>query len=164
MNTATEPKDGIEQLREILVGAFQRDLERKLARVESHITARVAELQQETRRRIDVIEGHLRKETDALSARLDSEMVEIKESLRGLSRDQDASISAVDKRLTKVEEGLSRAQHELRAQIHDQAKEFLDEVQATRKEVTSIVERELASLDGDTEEARSREPYEAGPS
>jgi hypothetical protein len=164
MNTTTEPRDGIEQLREILVGAIQRDLERKLARIESQITSRLAELQQETRRRSDVIEGHLRKESDALAARLESEVVEIKESLRTMSRDHSEATSAIEKRVTKLEEGLSRAQHDLRAQILDQAKEFLDEVHATRKELAALLDRELASLEGDTDESRSRGPYEAGPS
>src|SRR5262249_37825671 len=71
MISAAERKDGIDQVREILVGAIQRDLERKLARTESHLNARLAEIQQEARRRTEVIEAHLRKESDALSARMD---------------------------------------------------------------------------------------------
>src|SRR5262245_21918141 len=71
MGTPSEAKDGIEQIREILVGAVQREVERKLARLESHLVTRLSELQQETRRRTDVIEAHLRKELEALSVRLE---------------------------------------------------------------------------------------------
>src|SRR3974390_2556944 len=77
MATSKETTDGIGQVREILVGAIQRDLERRLSRLEAHVGARVVDLQQEVRRRIDVIEAHLRKEIEALSTRLESEVEEL---------------------------------------------------------------------------------------
>jgi hypothetical protein len=149
MSTSTEARDSIEQVREILVGAVQRDLERRLVRTEAHLSARSTEVQQETRRRTDVIEAHLRKEVKVLSARLDGELTELKEGLR-----------AIDQRVSRLEEALSRAQHELRGEILEQAKTFLDELQTTRTELTEALERELASFDiepsGDREEPEGR--------
>src|SRR5262245_61291037 len=131
MTTPAE-RDELEQIREIVVGAIQRDLERKLTRVESHLSTRITELQQEARRRTDVIETHLRKETDALSARVEKDLVEIKEALRGLSRDHRETSGAVGQRVAKLEETVSHAQQELRSQILDQAKSFMDEMQRMR--------------------------------
>jgi hypothetical protein len=158
MSNAIEPKDGIEQVREILVGAIQRELERKVVRVESHLAARLAELQQETRRRTEVIESHLKKETEMLAARLDAEVVEIKETLRGLARDHRESVTAVEQRAAKLEEATSRAQHELRGQILDQAKSFLDELTRAREEFAEALDRELAAFEAEpAEESSHRE-------
>lgn len=165
MSTSIEPRDGIEQIREILVGALQRDIERKLARIESHMTARLNELQQETRRRMDVIEAHLRKETDALSSRTAGELVEMKDALRALTRDHRETTSAVEQRVAKLEETVARAQHELRGQILDQAKAFMDELQQIRQELADTLERELGELEPIGAEDRGpRESGQAGES
>jgi hypothetical protein len=161
MSTATELKDGIDQVREILVGAIQRELERKLARAESHLAARLAEIQNEARRRTEVIEAHLRKESDALSARMDGELNEIQEGLRSLTREHRDTKGALEQRVAKLEENFVRSQHDLRNQILEQAKSFLDELQKTREEFAEHLERELESLEVEpTEEPRSREPHE----
>jgi hypothetical protein len=158
----TETRDGIEQVREIVVGAIQRDLERKIGKLETHLSARVSDLQQEVRRRIDVIEAHLRTEIDALEARLERELVELKEALRGLTRDHRDATSASDQRTVKLEESVARAQHDFRAQILQQAKSFLDELHQMRAEVAETVERELASFEPESaEEPMPRESREA---
>jgi hypothetical protein len=151
MSTSTEAKDSIEQVREILVGSLQRDLERRLVRTEAHLSARSTEIQQETRRRTDVIEAHLRKELKVLSARLDGELAEFKDGLR-----------AIDQRVSRLEEALSRAQHELRGEILEQAKSFLDELQTTRTELTEALERELASFEIEPGSMEREEPEGRG--
>jgi hypothetical protein len=165
MITPNETRDGIERVREIVVGAIQRDLERKIAKLESHLGARISELQQEVRRRIDVIEAHLRKEIDALSARLEGELVELKDALRALTRDHRETNSASEQRVVKVEESVVRAQHDLRTQILDQAKSFLDELHQMRAEFAETLERELGSFEPEgAEEPMPRESREAGES
>jgi hypothetical protein len=159
-----EQREGLEQIREILVGAVQHELERRLARTESHFTNRLNDLQQEARRRTEVIEAHLRKETEALSGRLDGELAELKEALRALARDHREAASALGQRVGKAEEALVRSQHELRQHILDQTKSFLDEVQQVRADLSDTLERELASLEFASEEEPGPrgEPREAG--
>ncbi len=156
MITANEQRDGLERIREILVGSIQRDLERKLARLEAQAATRVGELQQESRRRLDVIEAHFRTELDALSSRVSGELIEIKDALRALTRDHRETTAAGEQRIGRVEESVARAQHELRSQILDQAKSFLDELQHTREELTETLERELGELEVDTDEGDGR--------
>jgi hypothetical protein len=146
---STEPRDEIEQVREVLVGALQRDLERKVARLESHFAARLAEMQQEARRRTEVIEAHLRTEADSLSGRINAELTELKEALRALPRDHRETTSAGQQRVDRVEQSVTRAQHDLRSQILDQAKAFMDELHKTREEFAETLDRELASFDGE---------------
>jgi len=158
MSTSIEHQDGIEQVREILVGSVQRDLERKLLRIEAHLSSRLTDLQQETRRRTDVIEAHLRKEAEALSARVEGELAELREGLRSVGRELREADATVGARITRVEEGLVRAQHELRTQILDQAKSFLDELEETRRELAETVARELEAFDVGGEEPEVRAP------
>lgn len=150
-------KDGIEQIREILVGAIQRDLERRVARAESHFASRAAELQQEARRRTEVVETHLKKESDALSSRFEGESVETKDALRALAREHREAVSALEQRVAKLEESLVKVQHTLRNEMLNQAKSFLDELQGLRTEVSETIERELGSFEGDGEEPGYRE-------
>ncbi len=159
MSTTTE-RENIEQVREILVGPTQRDLERKLQRAEAHLSTRLNEIQQETRRRTDVIEAHLRRELEALSGRLEGELVELREGLRAFTRDHRETSSGADQRVAKLEEAFARAQHETRSEILEQAKTFLDELQRTRSEFTDTLERELSSFESEAEEEPERRERE----
>ena len=142
---AEGPDAGLAQLREILVGANVRELERRLARAESHMMVRSNELEQESRRRMEVIEAHLRKESDALSSRLERELLQTSEAIRAVTREHRESVAAVEQRVAKLEEAIQRAQRESRDQMLQQAKRFLDELQQFRREVMETLERELGS-------------------
>jgi hypothetical protein len=163
MSTSADSREGIEQIREIIIGNVQRDLERRIARVEAHVGARLGELQQEARRRAEVIEGHLRNETDALAARFEGEVNDLKKALQTLGQMQRERDTNIDQRIVRTEEAIRSVQHELRTQILDQAKSFLDQLQSARRELAESVERELSSFELEPEEPKSREPHdEAG--
>lgn len=143
----------LEQVREILFGAYFRDLDRKLARVDAHVSAESEELRKEMRRRLDVLETHVQRESEALVARFESEREAHVEAIAGL-----------EQRLTKMAEALARAQRELRQQILDQAKGFLDETQRTRDEVVETLERDLAFPERERRDANGEvEPQDYRP-
>jgi hypothetical protein len=158
-----ESAEGLAQLREILVGANVRDLERRLARAESHMTARANELEQESRRRMEVIEAHLRKESDALTYRLEHELAQTGEAIRTVTREHRESLATVDQRVAKLEEAMVKAQRETRDQMLQQAKRFLDELQQLRREVMETLERELGHVDADFEQGGYGEEERASP-
>jgi phage host-nuclease inhibitor protein Gam len=164
MSTPSDMKDAMDQIREIVVGAIQRELEKRISRAETHFAARTNEMQQDGRRRTEVIESHLQKESDALSARVEAEAVDTKEALRALGRDHREMTSALEQRVAKLEELMARQQQALRQQILEQAKTFLDQLQALRAELTETLERELATLDtelGGEEQPRDRRSPES---
>jgi hypothetical protein len=83
------------------------------------------------------------------------------EALRVLTRERRDASAVLEQRITKAEESLSNALHELRQHILDQAKVFLDELQRQRIELTETMERELGSFDVEPpQEASSRESRE----
>jgi hypothetical protein len=138
-----EELGALERIREILFGASQRDLDRRLLRVDNQSSARLLELEQETRRRIEIFEAHLKQETETLTARLQSEVGAVGESMRKLGRQQRDSLSELEDRVGRIEESVARGQRELRQQLLDQAKGFLDELQRMRKDLLASLQEEL---------------------
>jgi hypothetical protein len=140
---------GLEQIREILFGSVHRELERRLVRADAHLLTRGHELEQETRRRTEVLETHLKKETEALAARLDRELAENSDTLRKLTREYRDAIANLEQKVGKLEESSAQAQREIRRQLLDQAKSFLDELQQLRKELVATLQQELRMAEGE---------------
>jgi hypothetical protein len=149
---ASATLDSLGQLREILFGAIHRDLERRLARADAHLVARAHELEQEGRRRTEVLEEHLQHETEALTGRLERELSDRAENTRSVAREHRESITALEQRVAKAEEAIVRAQRELRQQLLAQSKTFLDEVQHLRHEFQETLERELGLAESEEAE------------
>jgi len=137
---ATAPL-GLDQIREILFGTIVRELERRMARADVHMSTRSKEIEQEARRRTEVVEGHVRTEIAALASRVERALVETADALRSVVRENRDAIGAIEKRLAKVEESGAGAQRELRNQMLDQAKSFLDELRHLRAELLEALEQ-----------------------
>ncbi len=151
---------GLDRIREILFGATYRELDRRLLRADAHLAARVHELEQETRRRTEVLEEHLEKETAALLVRIEREFAETGETLRKASREHREAVAAVEQKLAKIEESGAAGQRELRHQLLAQTKTFLDELQTLRKDLLSTLQQELGLAEGEAVEqgCESQEP------
>jgi hypothetical protein len=149
-----EAADSLEQLREILFGAIYRELERRLTRGDAHLVARANELEQEARRRTEVLEAHVRQEIETLAGRLERELIDRAENTRSVAREHRESVTALEQRVAKVEDTLVRAQREIRQQLLEQAKSFLDEIQRVRHEIAETLERELGEVAEYGEEER----------
>jgi hypothetical protein len=71
-----------------------------------------------------------------------------------VARENREAISALEKRVSKAEEAGVGAQRELRNQLLEQAKSFLDELQRLRKELLATVQEELGAPEFDLAEER----------
>jgi hypothetical protein len=140
------------QIREILFGSIQRELERRLGRADAQLVARAHSLEQETRRRLDVLETHLRRETEALATRLDREVSTTTDALRQLAREHRDALTAIEQKVAKIEDAGAQGQRELRHQLLDQAKSFIDETQRLRAELFGTLQRELELEEGGLQE------------
>lgn len=151
---------GLDKIRDILFGGFYRDLDRRLVRVGAHLSARVRESEQDSRRRIEVLEAHVKKDTEALVSRLASEFVETSDTLRKTTREHREAFASLEQKIAKLEECNAAGQRELRHQILEQAKTFLDELQNLRKELLTTLQQELSLDEGEFgEEIRGTEEH-----
>jgi hypothetical protein len=136
----------LEQVRELLFGQQYRELERKLARVDSHLAGDTEVLRGDLRQRLEALQTQLYKEVEALANRLAAEHTAQLDALNQVARESRDVVAALELRVTKLEEGLARSQRDVRQQILDQAKQFLDEMQHVRGDLARAFERELVAL------------------
>jgi hypothetical protein len=134
----------LEQVREILFGPHHRELARRLARMDAHTAAQAEELRAETRRRLEALEQHLKNESEALTALMESQRVAQLEALGSSAREARETASLLEQRVGRLEEQLTRTQRDLRQQLLDQAKSFIDEARRMRDEIGAVMERQLA--------------------
>jgi hypothetical protein len=138
---------GLERIREILLGDILVEIERRLARIDSQLSNRTRELQQDARHRTDVLEAHVRKEVDALSMRVGQDNREVNDAIRSLRGDLRDSMAQIEQRIARIEDRLeasiTRVEREARQQLLDQAKSFLNELERVRHQLRSALVREL---------------------
>jgi DNA anti-recombination protein RmuC len=139
----------LDQVREILVGAQYRELTRRLAHTDAHIGEQTEELRSEIKRRLEALEVHLRKELEALSASMESRRADDLQDLNSSAREVHSSVVLLEQRFKRLEEHVARVQSDLRQQMLDQVKLFIDEVRRTRDTLSAAVERELAIARGE---------------
>jgi hypothetical protein len=153
----------LEQIREILFGAIHRDLERKLARADAQLASRAAEIDQEIRRRTDILEAHVRDEVEALAARVEKQNQTISEAVGGAARESRSTSSALEQRMARLEESFGRIQRDLRQQMLEQAKSFLDELHRVRGDLAALIEREYEGYRPETGPGAEDEHHAPGP-
>jgi hypothetical protein len=154
--------NSLEQVREILFGPQQRELTRRLARVDIHSAAQAEELRHETARRLEVLEAYVRRELEGLVATTEAQRTVQFEGIEKTTRETRDTIRALEQRVAKLEEGAVRTQRELREQILAQAKSFLEEVHRARQELAAIMERQILVTWGEEPEAGAPPPLDEG--
>jgi DNA anti-recombination protein RmuC len=139
--------DGIEQVREILLGDVIAELERRLARLDHLITHRTQEVHHVVRTRTDVLEEHLRKELQAQSSRAANEKTRFDEAIRTTRDEHRGVLARIEQRISQLEERLdgtiARIEREVRDQVLAQSKTFIDELERVRVQLRAGIAREL---------------------
>ncbi|WP_437596574.1 hypothetical protein [Sorangium sp. So ce590] len=145
--------NSLEQVRDILCGAQLRELARRLSHTDAQVAAQAEELRIEARRRLDVLEAHVRREIEALSASTEAHRAASAGALGNVARDSREALELLDQRVQRLEDLVERTQRELRQQLLEQSKSFLDETRRTRSELSNLLERELAAMWADSIDA-----------
>ncbi|XXX73585.1 hypothetical protein WMF30_38675 [Sorangium sp. So ce134] len=138
--------NSLEQVRDILCGAQLRELARRLSHTDAQVAAQAEELRIEARRRLDVLEAHVRREIEALGASIEAHRAAGAGALGNVARESREGLDLLEQRVQRLEDLVTRTQRELRQQLLDQSKSFLDEARRTRSELCALVEREVAAL------------------
>ena len=63
--------NSLEQVRDILCGAQLREFARRLSHTDAQLAAQAEEIRSEARRRLDMLEVHMRREIESLSTSLE---------------------------------------------------------------------------------------------
>jgi len=147
-----QPSNSLDHVREILFGAYVRDFDRRLARIEALIGSQNEDVRADAKRMVGVLEAHVKRETEAQAQQRESDRAAQMAALNNAAREARDAVAELDQRIRKLEEGLIRAQREFRQQILDESKGFVEQSRALRDELVSTLHHELALYTGEVQE------------
>lgn len=150
--SSKQQSNNLDQVREILFGAYYRDFERRLGRLEALVLSQADELRADTKRLVQVLEAHVKRETEAMSAERESDRNAHVEAANNAARESREAIAQIDQRIKKLEDGLAKAQRDFRQQLLDEGKALVEETRRMREEVVTMLHRELAMYSGEAPE------------
>ena len=145
----TPPGENLDKVRELLFGSQVREQEKRFARLEERVAKELYDLRDESRRRLDSLEGYIKKEIQGLLDRIKSEGADRADAMKELSQEHRESSKSLEKRLGQADERASAVQRELREEILEQSKTMRDEIRQSHQEIVAASDRSSAELRSD---------------
>lgn len=138
--------DNVDKIREILFGNQIKDFEHKFHQLQDQLNRELNNLKNDSKMRIESLEGFVKSELESLNQRLDNEqkirIAELEESSDKL----ESRIKLLDSRLIEQEKQTNDKARELHQLLLEQAKEMfekMDQKQMDNKEMLARVREEL---------------------
>jgi DNA anti-recombination protein RmuC len=141
--------ENVDRIREILFGSQQREFEKKLARFDERLAAEATTLREESKKRFDSLNSYIKSEMESMAERVKAEQDDRVEKLNLLGRELKELAKVTEKRLTQLDELVSKNQRDVRKQILDQGEELSGEFRRLHQEIKSSVERSVKELNED---------------
>jgi hypothetical protein len=142
-NGDAEHNGGVENLdkvRDILFGSQMRDNEKRFARLEERVLKESTDVREEGRKRLESLEGFVRKEVQSLVERGKSEQGARVDAIKEVNQEIKESAKTLQSKVTEIQDHLDEAQRQLRQEVLDQSKALRDELSKSRVEQTAMVE------------------------
>ncbi len=139
----------IDKVRDILFGNQMREVERRFARLEERLAKDTADLKDETRRRLDALEAHARREFEALADQIRAEHADRVDAHAAASGELKEASRSLERRIATLDDQLSKGHRELRQQILEQQQHLSDDLRAKVEDVLATVAREAQQLRSD---------------
>ena len=139
----------LDKVRDILFGSQLREMDRRFSRLEERLVKETADLKDDMRKRLDALELYMRNEAEALAGRIRTEQDQRVEAGDNLSRDLRETAGAIGRRLSGLDEQLSKTQRELRQQMLEQHQRLSDDIRQKIDDVFAALARETGELRSD---------------
>jgi len=138
--------ENLDKVRDILFGTQIRDTERRFGRLEERLIKDTADLRDETRKRLESLEGFIKKEMSSMVDRLKAEQGQRGEAVKELATELKEQAKSFGQRSTELQEQLAEAQREIRQELLDQTKSLRDELAAAKADSAAELERATGEL------------------
>ncbi len=135
------PAENVDKIREILFGSNIREYERRFAQIEARLAKEVAEIKEETRRRLNALEISASREIESLNSRIEKERQERGESGEKLSPDVTELANNLERKTRQIEDRGIRAEREFRDQLLAQSRSASEELRGKIEEVIETMDR-----------------------
>lgn len=136
----------LDKIRDILFGAQARDHERRFAQLEQHLIREATDLRTDLKHRFDTLEAYIKKEIDALTARLTQEQELRGGSVQHLAQALGKLTDTLESKAHQLESQTTQAQAYVQQQLMERASELATDIRARHAEVTSALHRAVQDL------------------
>jgi hypothetical protein len=140
------PSENVDKIREILFGSHIREYERRFAGIEARLSKELTELKEESRRRLNALEGSANREIEALNARIEKERQERGESNERLNHDVIDVSNNLERKARQIEDRSIRMERELRDQILASSRAASEELRGKIEELSNSIDRRAVEL------------------
>jgi seryl-tRNA synthetase len=146
-NTAeTSETASVDKIRDILFGNQMRDYERKFGFLEERLLKEIADLRDETGKRIDSIETYIKKEVESLSDRLKAEQDIRSESDQKTLKELHETAKTLSENVEKLDAKQSKDARDLRQQLLEQSKNLSNEIRKKHQESSTTLHQSVQEL------------------
>ncbi len=140
------PAENLDKIREILFGSNVREYERRFAQIETRLSKEVAELKDETRRRLNALEISASREIESLNSRIEKERQERGEGGEKLTQDIAELANKLERKARQIEDHNIRIEREFRDQMLAQSRSASEELRSKIEEVIETIDRMSGEL------------------
>ena len=138
--------ENLAKVRDILFGAQMRAYDKRMTRLEEHLAKELAELKEDTKKRLASLEMFAKRENESLLERLNNEAAQRGGGLKGLRRELEQTAETFGQQTAQLNEQLAKSERMLNQHILDQTHSLRDQVQEKYAALEGVLERELQTL------------------
>lgn len=139
----------LEKVRDILFGSQMQALDRRFQKLEERIVKETSLLRDETKKRLDDLDGYVKREVDSLVDRIRAEQNDRASADKDLGQQLRETSSTIEARISALDEQTSKADRELRQALLDQSKTLGEEIRMKAEELSAALDRESEHLTND---------------
>ncbi|MBN1419280.1 MAG: hypothetical protein JXP34_10915 [Planctomycetes bacterium] len=139
----TQDARSLEKVREILIGAHVRDIDKRFSEMEKRLAGEVARMAEDAKGRFERLEAVLREGIQSVSERLAAEEGSRKEALADQSREMSETLES---RFAELSGRLAEAEEGLRRQTQAESERLSDEIRRSAEEASEALRQAVAEL------------------
>ena len=136
----------LDRVRDILFGAQIREQDHRRKEFEDELEKQLSAFGEESRKRLDALEGSVKRQISSVLEILKTESQQRTEALQALAHQFKQTAAGIDKRIATVDEQHSNAERALRTELVDQSNSLRDELSNQGQSLTNLLEKTRADL------------------
>jgi len=142
----TEPKAGIEKVRDILFGSQTKSNEARFLRLEDGLAREVFELKDLLRRRVESLEAFFHSETQSLAERIREEREERMSAFEAHDLEMKGALTSLARRLGDLNIAMNEGDSSVRRDLMNESHKLLDEISLRHESVRGLMESRVSEL------------------
>ena len=142
-----DPDQNVDKIREILFGGQMRDYQRRFDDLESNLNATTERMRQDWNKRIESLEGFMRRELELLGERLAGERRERVEERKQLDSNLSDTRRVLEESLGRLDEQTAHESRAIRAALQEKTAELAELIQHSRDDFGATLTRQANSLE-----------------